>query len=435
MNAAAVSALAAVAIAAALQISSGMYDARALALASLGVAGAVIAAIWRRRAAPFPAAGNPILAQAILGGGAAAGLACHLFVNPTFYGDMARLTGFRWFAMVGLVLLSAYLCLHLRASLVRARFLLLLACFAVMGVAILRASPRPWIDVWVLQQDAARALLHGANPYSSTHSNIYGDLAQRWYAPELVGGGRLNAYPYPPLAFLAAVPGYALFGDSRYAMLALLIVAAWLIGRAWRSSTGELAAALILFQPRTFFVLEQSWIEPVVLAAFALVVFALARNCKWWAAAGLGLLIASKQYSPYMAVPLLFAMPIGPGPLGLAAAVAAIILLPFALWDWTGFARGVVQMQLWQPFRPDALSLSSLAGRPGPLAWAGPVAGAAALAAFVRRGLDLGQACAAAAAALSLVVLSYKQSFCNYWWLCAALLCAAAAVPAGEKAA
>src|SRR5437762_3350026 len=48
---AAVNALAALAMAQALQISSGMYDERALALGGLGVAAAVLAAVWRKRAA------------------------------------------------------------------------------------------------------------------------------------------------------------------------------------------------------------------------------------------------------------------------------------------------------------------------------------------------------------------------------------------------
>src|SRR5437016_11392250 len=85
-------------------------------------------------------------ARAILGAGSAVGLACHLFSNPTFYADpRAFQGGFRWLALIALLLLSAYLCPHLRASLIRARFPLLLACFALMGIAVIRASPRPRI--------------------------------------------------------------------------------------------------------------------------------------------------------------------------------------------------------------------------------------------------------------------------------------------------
>src|SRR5438067_323368 len=355
---AAVNALAALAMAQALQISSGMYDERALALGGLGVAAALLAAVWRKRGA---APENPLAAQAILGAGAAAGLCTHLFANPTFYGDQTMLLGFRWLAMVALVLLSAYLCVHLRASLIRARFLLLLACFVVMGIAVIRASPQPWIDVWVLQQKAPDALLRGANPYSVTYPNIYGSMTQQFYPPQVIAGNRLTTYMYPPLAFLAALPGVALLGDARYAMLALMVLAVWLLARAFPTScTAELAGLFVLFQPRTFFVLEQAWIEPVVLASFALVVFALRRPLV--AGVGLGLLLGSKQFSPYRAVPLVFALPARDRlrSLAVAAALAAAIMLPFALWDWRGFIRGVVQTQLWTPPRPDSLSLASL---------------------------------------------------------------------------
>src|SRR5258708_2655386 len=177
-------ALAAVALALALQVSNGMFDKRALALATLAGALSVAAALRMRRGASPPQ--RPLAAQAILGAGCAGGLACQLFANPAFYADPRALVGFRWFALAGLVLLSAYLCEHLRASLTQARFLLLLACFAVMGIAIIRASPRPWVDVWIVQQGAADAVRHGANPYSISYPNIYGSLSGKMYAPELL---------------------------------------------------------------------------------------------------------------------------------------------------------------------------------------------------------------------------------------------------------
>jgi hypothetical protein len=432
---AALNALAAVAIALALHISSGMYDERALALAGLGVAGAVIAAVWRTREA---ASGSPLAAQAILGAGAAAGLATHLVSNPTFYGDQSKLLGFRWLAVVSLVILSAYLCVRLRPSLIRARFLLLLACFVLMAIAVIRASPQPWMDVWVVQQKAPAALLRGANPYSVSYPNIYGNLTQQFYAPQVVAGNRLLGYPYPPLPILAALPGVALLGDARYAMVALMALAAWMLARALpTSSTAELAGLFLLFQPRTFFVVEQAWVEPVVLASFALVLFALRRPLV--AGLGLGLLLVSKQYSPYLAAPLAFALPARDRlrSLVIAATVAAAVMLPFALWDWRGFIRGVVQMQIWQPFRADCLSVASLAAHLGPTripAWVGPVTGLVALVALLRPGIRIAQACSIAAASFALVLISYKQSCGNFWWLCGALSCLAAGAEASTTA-
>jgi hypothetical protein len=425
---AALAALAAVVIAVALQISSGMYDPRALALVAGAVALAVAAALWQRHGT---VAEPSLLPRAILGGGSALGLATLLFTNPTFYGEARALErGVRWFAVAGLVVLSAYLCVHLRASLVRARFLLLLACFAVMGIAVIRASPRPWTDVWVIQQGAADALLHGSNPYSVTYPDIYGSLSKQWYASELLVSGRVAAFPYPPLSVLLELPFFAVFGDVRYALLASMLAAAWMFAKL--GVAGELAALFVLFQPRTLFVLEQSWTEPLVLAFFALALLASARSgSATIAGVAIGLLAASKQYSPYLVVPLAFGLPAPMRRKALlaGAVVAAVVLLPFALWDVQGFVRGVVRMQLVQPFRPDGLSLLSLwarttGGGSSALAIVGLLAGIAVLAAALRPGAGAAQVALCAAAAWLGVLVFGKQSFCNHYWLCSGLLCA-----------
>ena len=432
-------ALAALMLAVALQLSSGMYDARALALATLAAAAAVAAALWRRRGAkPEPA----LPAQIVLAAGSLYGLACHLLGNPTFYGDPRLLAGgFRWLALTALVLFSAYLCIHLRASLIKARFLLLLACFLLMGVAVLKASPRPWVDVWVIQQGGAEALRHGVNPYAASYPNIYGAQTAKMLAPELLVRGRIAAYPYPPLTVLLNLLALVLFGDIRYALLFLMAFAAFFLARAAKSATGELAALFILFQPRTFFVLEQAWTEPLVLACFAGAALAVAsRKSPLVTGAALGLLAASKQTSLFLLLPLAFVLP-PPGrrkPLLVAALVAALLLLPFALWDPPGFFRGLVRMQLWQPFRDDSLSLSALAAhlRPGDysaLSAVGLTLAAALFAFCLRGGIDLPLATSAAAAAWLLTLLLNKQAFCNYYWLAAGLLCAAAVLPKRDE--
>ena len=251
-------AVAAVAVALALQISSGMYHPVALALVTVGCALGVFGALWRRRSARPE---NALLPQVALGAGCAAGLVCNLFVNPTFYGDARSFQrGFRGLALASLVLFSTYLWRRLRA-----RFLLLLACFAIMGVVVVRASPKPWIDVWYFQQGAASTLLHGSNPYTATYPDVYGTWSKLFYAREMVRDGRVTAFTYSPLIVLADLPGFAALGDVRYSLLALMIGSAFLLSRALPGATGELAALLLLFQPRSLFVLEQSWTEPLVM--------------------------------------------------------------------------------------------------------------------------------------------------------------------------
>jgi len=430
-------AVAAVAIALALQISSGMYDGVALALVTLACALAVFGALWRRRSARPE---NALLPQAALGAGCAAGLLCNLFVNPTFYGDARSFQcGFRVFALASLVLLCAYV-LRLRGPLVRARFLLLLACFAVMGVVVLRASPKPWIDVWHFQQGAASTLLHGSDPYAATYPDVYGTWSKRFYGLDLVRDGRVAAFPYSPLTVLADLPGFAMLGDVRYSLLALMIGSAFLLSRALPGATGELAALLLLFQPRAFFVLEQAWTEPLVMFCFALVVYAVARRAHWALAGGaLGLLAASKQYSPFFVIPLGLLVRPRRG-LCVAAAVVAAVMLPFALGDPAAFWRGVVRFQFLQPFRPDSLSLTSLWVRQAgsalpPVPVLGVGLGAGVLLLCLRPRMGVGVACAAAAAAWAAVLIWNKQAFCNYWWLGSGLLGAAAAAAGSRETA
>jgi hypothetical protein len=423
--------LGALCIALALQLNNGLYDPVSLALAALGTVLAVAGAVWLRLGAPPE---DPLVVRSLLGFGCAAGIACQLLLNPTSGGP--PLPGFRWMAVCALVVLSAYLCTHLRASLVQARFQILLVCFLVMGIAVLRNSPQPWVDVWVVQQGGAQALSLGRDPYSMSYPNIYGALTSKMYAPQLLQNNRLIAYAYPPLTVLLNLPAFSLFGDIRVVSLLAMVGAAFALARALQGPTGELAGLFILFQPRSFFVLEQAWTEPLVLAAFAFALWAVLRAPRQWVLLGLalGLLLASKQYAPLLLLPLFLL--IAPEQrwrsLGLAAALVCAVTLPFLIWDAQGLFRGVVQMQFLQPFREDALSLLALyqhrTGAPPPFGAAPAfVAAAVVLAVTLRRRLHAGLAVSAAAAAWLVFVLFNKQAFCNYDWLGAGLLGTAAA--------
>src|SRR3989475_11160506 len=142
-----------------------------------------------------------------------------------------------------------------------------------------------------------------------------------------------------------------------------MVGAAWLLARAAPGSTGELAASLVLSQPRTLFVLEQPWSEPLVLFCFALAVYAISRAAhRALTGAALGLLAVSKQYSPFLLVPLAFAMQQRRG-LWVAAAVLAAVLGPFFIGDPARFWRGGGGVPFLQPFPPHSLSLTGLALR------------------------------------------------------------------------
>ncbi len=208
------------------------------------------------------------------------------------------------------------------------------------------------------------------------------------------------------------------------------------------------AAALLLFTPRSFFILEAGWTEPFAILMLAATVFCACRRGVAWGvmcAISFGLLLACKQY-------LILALPLVPLLMStptlrakwikmtiLAMLVAAAVSLPLVLWDVKAFLNSAVTLQFHQPFRSDALSfLVPLASSRGvaPPIWL-PFA-----AALVAIGLALWRCPrtpAGFAAAFSLVFFTFfafnKQAFCNYYALVlAALCCALAALPGSTLA-
>ncbi len=305
----------------------------------------------------------------------------------------------------------------------------LLALHAALGVWLLRTSPSPHIDVFAIHRESLDALLRGANPYALTFRNIYSSTVM--YGPEQLAGGRLNfGYCYPPLDLLVALPGH-LAGDYRLSFLAAMTLSGALVAFSRPGRVAPLAAALLLFTPRGFYVLEHGWTDPVAALALSATVFAALRAPRLLPLA-LGALLASKQYSILVVAPAAALLLHGRWRDGLRALlVAAAITLPFLLWAPRAFVWSVGLLQLYSPFRPDALSLLAFVASIGGPRLPSVVGFAAALPATVL-GLARGARTAAGfAAASALALLAFfafnKQAFCNYYFLCIAALAAAVA--------
>jgi hypothetical protein len=319
----------------------------------------------------------------------------------------------------------------------------LLAVYACLGVWLIRASPNPYIDVMTVQRAAIDAVAHGTSPYSITFRNIYG--GEVFYGANIVKDSLVQfGLPYPPLSLLMAMPGQMLLGDLRYSELVALIVGCAAIGYAAPGRVAPLAAALVLFTPRTFFILEQGWTESFAVCWLGMTVAAAAARSSGRSLM-LGLLCAVKQH---MIVALAFAPWLTDRPgdasqrnaLALRAiGLAAAITVPFWIWDPSGFWRSVVWLQFLEPMRADSLSMLSLLVHAG---WTVPraVQTLAPLAALAL-GLALSFRCAPrspAGFALAIGVSFFlmfafsKKAFCNYYFFVLAALAAGVAV-AGEN--
>jgi len=328
-------------------------------------------------------------------------------------------------------------------------FPFLLATHLLLGFWMIRSSPNPHIDVWVFQQDAAAELLKGHNPYAMTFPDIYHSTLpgypQEVYGKGLVANDRVQfGFPYPPVSLFLATIGYAIAGDHRYAQAVSLALAGAFLGYARPGHLPKLAAALLLFTPRVFFIVGRAWTEPFAVMLLAATIFLACRKSRMLPIA-LGLLLATKQYM-VLAVPItFFLLPAGWRwrdwlmLLVKSGVVAAAATLPLALWDFPAFWKSTVTVQELAPFRWDALSYLVWYGfrghrvteRSTALIWS-TLAAVIALAIALRKAP---RTPAGFAASLGLILVGFfsfnKQAFCNYYFFAIGTLCAAVAAVEG----
>lgn len=311
---------------------------------------------------------------------------------------------------------------HGRAA--RASIVAVLALLGV-GYALVIWGGTPVIDVWVLLQDSARGLLHGANPYQMTF-------------PGVPRGQDSTCFTYWPGTFLATAPANWVLGDVRWAeagyLLSAVTLTAWSAGRCsgWQEPRRPALAGLALAAatgvvPATALVVLQAWTEPILLLGLVGAAVLIDRHPNW-AVLPLGLALASKQYMLIM-VPLLAFWPrFGWRRVLATAAVATMIALPWLLLSLQRFQQCTISYFLHEPTPLTSLSLWRYL--PAPMRLPLTIA-ATALAAYVairrcpRNGAGF---LLAAGATLIMFNAVNKETFPNQWWLAAALITASFAL-------
>jgi hypothetical protein len=307
------------------------------------------------------------------------------------------------------------------------------AALLVAGqVLTILASPQPAIDVFTITTAALDHLAAGRNPYPQAYLDIYGGRYGYAASPN-----------YWPGLFYALLPFRVLAGDFRFGLVAANALCAWLLARLAGASddfsgAGARDALLWLSFPISFFVLEQAWIDSLLILALAGIAHGLTR--RRWAVAGLsaGFLLGTKQYGLIAAWITLWYVWRAGGPKpalrfgAFAAAVFGVCVIPFLLWDPQSFLLNSVRIYLEQPLRADSLSWPTFFLRelhwvpPGGLRSALGVAGFALLIplALLNRRPQPRPADWAAALALAYAwtFLEMKNAFCNYYYLIAFLL-------------
>jgi hypothetical protein len=248
--------------------------------------------------------------------------------------------------------------------LARVRFCLIVAAAIAMRILILHSSPKSGCDVFQIMTEGARAFFQeGKNGYTLEFKK-----------PPLDLGGATPYYglAYPPTAFYPPMASWRLFRDVRVGWVACDLAAALMIYLlARRMSPGrdrfhELVTAAFLFLPRSLFVLENGWVEPLTAAALGGLALALA-TARGPVLTGclMGVWLTSKQYV-VLAVPLLIRLRRASVNAWLWAAVAGIALtLPFILWDFGALVNKTLVFFVESPGRADSLSVYGAMARSG----------------------------------------------------------------------
>lgn len=384
-------------------MDDGAYSTRSLVLMSLGVGAIVVGAVrWARR--------RSRAGTASIGVWVALGIAFFVALRypAGLYGSGEALTASRLLAAVTVVIAVTLALLTSRRRNGGTRlFALILALSVASWVLMIKASPRPAIDVWYMYQTAADSLLHGQNFYA-THwtSGIHGEVS--------------NQFVYLPGSVVVLAPFKWLLGDVRYGLVAALALAAVGVFRMTSGPRAWLLASLVLVVPKLTFGVEQSWNDPLLLVFVVGAVLAVRKGHTGLATVSFGMALACKQYA-WLFVPAAAAWPeFGWRRSIFAAGGAGCLAIPWFLASPRAFWQGAFLYNLRLPPRPDSLSLYSLALRhnetPGYGLLVVCTLAAIALSLWLARrgssGFVLGLAVVMAG-----FDLSSKQTFFNEWYL------------------
>lgn len=221
------------------------------------------------------------------------------------------------------------------------------------------------VDVFVFQDLGARYLLAGDNPYVASYPNVYSpEETKAFYGPGLADEKEVKfGYPYTPLSLILVLPGHIVADDFRFSHLVAVGMSIVLLGSPRFGSFGRLGGSLLAIYPLGYFVLTGGWTEPVQILLLIGTAFAFIKRGTISFPVMFGLLLASKLTLAVLA-PLYFLFDrVAFGVdgrmrrAGLVLSTALLVTLPLALWDLPRFWFSVVELQLLQPFRADALSV------------------------------------------------------------------------------
>lgn len=235
------------------------------------------------------------------------------------------------------------------------KFYILIFIAFLIRIFILFSSPRPLIDVFDIQQAAPRVLISGQNPYSVSFKT--------WE------GIDYDVFTYGPAVVLLDLPAVLLLNDPRFTMVFAEMGTAFLLFLILKKKNtlfpvAEIIPLIFLYQPRAVFTIEQAWVDPLLVFILTIFVYLLYfRKRLILSSIILGLSLSIKQYSILLLPFLLKSRWYNFKQLIISFASAAIIVVPFMVWNFKDFVNDVILFNLKIAPRYDSNSLNSLLHR------------------------------------------------------------------------
>lgn len=147
-------------------------------------------------------------------------------------------------------------------------FPLVFIAYLFLGMWTLWGSPKPIVDTFDIFSQVGQKLLSFQNPYTSTFTRTYSQID--------------NHFHYLPFSFLVTSPFSILFHDPRYAIIFFNLLSAILLKKLFKNKIEDnhldILIAVFLFLPRSFYMLEHMYLDPIIFSFFLLFYFFLQKK-------------------------------------------------------------------------------------------------------------------------------------------------------------
>lgn len=184
-----------------------------------------------------------------------------LYFSCFFYGglyqnNVSKVIGSVLFFIFNSILLYYYYIKPLQFNLFR----FICIFYVVLSVWTIIGSPKPYVDTFDIFKQVSQKVLSGQNPYTAAYTKTYAKTE--------------NHFHYLPMSFLTTTPFSFIFQDPRYSIIFFNLVSAFLLRLLFKNKllveSLNLYIALFLFLPRSFYMIEHMYLDPIIFTFFLL---------------------------------------------------------------------------------------------------------------------------------------------------------------------